>query len=333
MTADPLRPASLDEFQGQEDITGELRIVLKAAKARGEVPPHVLLSGPPGLGKTTLAAIIAHEAGLPFVATSAPALEKPGDLVAVLVSLDQPSVVFVDEIHQLPRAVEETLYSAMEDGRIDIVVAEGTTKARVIRMPIEPFTLVGATTQAGSLGGPFRDRFGHSARLRPYDVPTLASIIVHNAKTIGLPVTEEAAEAVAGRSRGTPRVANRLLRRTHDWATVANLDHVTADDVANALDAFGIDPAGLDRVDRAILKALCVDFGGGPVGLSTLAASTGEAEITIEQAHEPFLMRSGLMARTTRGRVATRAAYVHQDLPVPAHLADTEDTGPAGRLF
>jgi len=317
VSVDPLRPKTLAEFKGQPDISAELNIVLQAAKTRQEVPPHLLFSGPPGLGKTTLAAITARECGLPLVSTAAPSLEKPGDLVALLVGLSEPSVVFVDEIHQLPKAVEETLYSAMEDGRIDIVIGEGSTQARVIPMALESFTLVGATTTSGSLGAPFRDRFGYIGRLTPYDTPTLQQIVAHNSNLIGMEISSSAAGEIALRSRGTPRVANKLLRRVHDWSTVSMVTNIDLLEVNQALSAFGVDEKGLGRVDRSLLLALCENFNGGPVGLSTLAASVGESEITISEEHEPFLMRSGLLARTGRGRIATEAAWLHLDLTPP----------------
>jgi len=324
MSTDPLRPATLAEFTGQDDTVRELSIVLAGASSRQENPPHVLLSGPPGLGKTTLASIIAHEAGLPLVLTSAPMLDKPGDLVSLLVSLDRPSVVFVDEIHRLPRPVEETLYSAMEDGRVDIVLAEGTARAKTISMPLAHLTLVGATTNAGALGAPFRDRFGYIARLRPYDTPTLAQIVSRNAGLLGMHVDTDAAGLIAARSRGTPRIANRLLGRVRDYAGGLGRDHVDAVTADEALTLFGIDPFGLDVVDRDLLTQLCVAFHGGPVGVATLAAAIGESVETLESVHEPYLMRAGLLARTSRGRVATRAAYTHLNLPVPAHLSEPE---------
>lgn len=327
MINDPLRPGRLADFTGQDDVVRELSIVLTAAKSRGEPPHHILLSGPPGLGKTTLAGVIANETGMRLTSTTAPLLEKPGDLVSLLVSLEQPTVVFVDEVHQLPRAVEETLYTAMEDGRIDLVLSEGTARAKTVTMPLVPFTLVAATTRTGLLGAPFRDRFGYIARLRPYEVPALTGIVHRSAGLLGLRLDDAAAHVIASRSRGTPRIANRLLRRVRDWSetigtTGAGIDAAAA---AAALEAFGVDQAGLDSVDREILRALCGQFGGGPVGVATLAAATGEDAVTLQDAHEPFLMRSGLLARTPRGRTATRAAYEHLGLPVPAHL--DEDAG------
>lgn len=317
---DPLRPTSLETFTGQDDVVKELGIILGAARQRETIPPHVLLSGPPGLGKTTLAAIIASTMDLPLVSASAPALEKPGDLASLLVSLNGPSVVFVDEVHQLPKVVEETLYSAMEDGRIDVIISDGATNTRSIPMPLEPFTLVGATTSSGSLGGPFRDRFGYLGRLVPYSTEVLAGIVSHNAETIGLDLTGRAAEIIADRSRGTPRIANRLLRRVHDWATSHGVEQVDESSALAALDTFGVDGKGLGRVDRELLRGLCEHFNGGPVGLGTLAAAVGESEETVAREHEPFLMRSGLIARTPRGRVATVAAWEHLGLPVPTHV-------------
>lgn len=327
---DPLRPEQLSEFAGQPDVVRELRIVLEGAKARGEMPPHLLLAGPPGLGKTTLARIAAAETGVPLVSTAGPAVEKVGDLVALLVSLTRPSVVFIDEIHRLPKAVEETLYTAMEDGRVDVILAEGTTRARAIPMQIEPFTLVGATTKAGMLGGPFRDRFGYTGRLRPYDTDTLATIVARSAQLLGVTLTGDAAATIASRSRGTPRIANQWLRRVRDYAQGHAGPGVTVDDALarDALAAFRVDDAGLDPVDRDVLSALIRNFNGGPVGLSTLAAAVGEDTSTLEEVVEPYLMQIGLLARTPRGRVATAAAYLHLGLQVPAALvADGPDDG------
>jgi Holliday junction DNA helicase RuvB len=264
--------------------------------------------------------------------TTAPALERPGDLISLLVALEVPTVVFVDEIHQLSSQVEELLYSAMEDGKIDMVIAEGTMRAKTVSLPLAPFCLVGATTQLGRLGGPFRDRFGYIGRLKPYDTPTLTAITLRSAGLLDMRgLTEEAAEIIASRSRGTPRLANRHLRRVRDWVHSTGKsvgDTIDKKEAIKALEAFGVDEVGLDSVDRELLTALCVHFHGGPVGVSTLAAAVGEATSTIEETHEPYLMRAGLLARTPRGRMATRAAYKHLDLPIPAHLEDPTITDP-----
>lgn len=327
MTAQ-LRPQTLADFGGQPHISEELSIVLAAARARGEVAPHLLFSGPPGLGKTTLAGIVGHEMAMPSVITSAPALEKPGDLISLLVSLDVPTVVFVDEIHQLPKPVEETLYAAMDDQRVDIVLAEGTARAKVVPMPLVDFTLIGATTTLGNLGGPFRDRFGYTARLRPYTTAALRTIVARNAGLLGLTLHDDAAELIAVRSRGTPRLANRNLHRVRDWVHTrgdATVD-VSAVSAGRALDVFGVDDVGLDSVDRELLAALIDHYDGGPVGVATLAAAIGETVPTVENMVEPYLMRTGLLARTLRGRVATPAAYRHLGRPVPV---DAAEDGPA----
>lgn len=352
---DPLRPARLADFTGQPEVVRELSIILGAAKARREVPPHLLLAGPPGLGKTTLANIVATEAQLPLITTSGPLLEKSGDLVSLLANLNTPSVVFVDEIHRIPKTVEETLYTAMEDSRIDIVIGEGRT-SRVLTVQLEPFTLVGATTRSGDLGEPFRDRFGHIAKLRPYDEDTLAAIVARSAGLLGNTITEDAAHMIASRSRGTPRVANKHLRRVRDFLDSTRADHpghdtgsaadlasqhpATAENTnptidsgltAQALETFGIDPLGLTAADRELLLVLCRDFAGGPVGVETLATAAGEAAATVAEVNEPYLMKSGLLARTPRGRVATAAAYRHLGLEPPVGLALTGEAAPAQR--
>ena len=320
---DPLRPKTLDDFAGQPNVVAELRVILGAAASRGEQPPHLLLSGPPGLGKTTLAGIVASEANAKLATTSGPLLEKPSDLVSLLISLNEPTVVFIDEIHRIPKTVEETLYTAMEDGRIDVIIGEGTHQARTLAMPLEPFVLVGATTRTGLLGGPFRDRFGHTARLKPYDTATLTGIVARSATLLGESITDDAAALIAARSRGTPRIANHLLRRVRDYthmtATGAIIDTVAAE---AACTLFGVDRAGLDSGDRDLLTALCTQFSGRPVGVSTLATTIGETAVTVEEVHEPYLIRSGLLARTPRGRVATAGAYAHLGLPVPVHAQD-----------
>lgn len=312
-----LRPQSLDEFGGQPAVSRELSIILGGAAARGEQPDHILLAGPPGLGKTTLANIVSNETGLPMVTTTGPAIERPGDLVALLTSLSGPSVVFIDEIHRIPATAEEILYTAMEDGRVDIIVGEATT-AQSINLPLPPFVLVGATTQSGMLSAPLRDRFGYIARLRLYDTDALSAIVERSARLLGVGLPTDAAAIIASRARGTPRIANTMLRRVRDWADSQQLDGVGVGDTVAALDAFGIDAVGLDHVGRELLVALCTKFGGGPVGLSTLATSVGDTSETIERVYEPYLMHVGFLARTPRGRVATAAAWRHLGLVPPA---------------
>ena len=311
--SDPLRPARLDEFVGQPEVSRELGIIVSAAVGRDQLPDHLLLVGPPGTGKTTLAHIVAAEAGVPLVTTSGPALERPGDLAGLLTRLGGPSVVFIDEIHRLPRAVEEALYPAMEDQVLDLVIGDGAA-ARPLRLPLSPFCLVGATTQAGLLAAPLRDRFGFTARLRPYSADALAHIVSRSAVLLDTELAYGAAAEIAGRSRGVPRVANAWLRRVRDWAQVHDQAPVTAELAARALDEFGVDRLGLDAMARAILEAVCVTFRGGPVGLNALAATVGEAPETVEVVYEPYLARLGFLARTPRGRVATDAAYAHLDL-------------------
>ena len=323
-----LRPKTLDDFGGQPDVTRELRIVLDAAKQRGELCDHVLLSGPPGLGKTTLAQIIANELKLQYVPVSGPAIEKPGDLASILSGLSANSLLFIDEIHRLPRVAEEVLYTAMEDGRLDIVVGDGV-KAKAISLRLHPFVLVGATTQAGMLSAPLRDRFGYAPRLRLYGEDALTAIVKRSATILHLNVSDEGARAVAVRSRGTPRIANRLVRRVRDWAQINQVSKVDREDVEAAGEAFGIDDKGLDQVARDILQALCETFQGGPVGVNTLAASVGEAPNTIEEVYEPYLMHLRMLARTPRGRVATMAAYEHLGLrPQPAAIEAAIDQLP-----
>lgn len=325
LSTDPLRPETLKEFKGQPDVSRELNILLNASNGRNETPPHVLLSGPPGLGKTTLAGIIAKETNLPIIAVAAPSLTTPNDLSTILINLETPTVLFVDEIHQLPRQVEETLYTAMEDGRLDIVIAENTQRRRVLPMTLAPFTLVGATTRTGLLGAPFRDRFGYIARLTPYDTNTLASIITHNAKKLNVSVDPQASAIIASRSRGTPRIANRLLRRVRDYQHTQPEEIVTVDIAVAAMEAFGVDELGLSSVDRDLLRALCEKFGGGPVGVATLAAVIGETAQAVEEVNEPYLMKSGLLARTPRGRIATASAFTHLGLKIPEHLGITQE--------
>jgi holliday junction DNA helicase RuvB len=311
-----LRPRSLDEVIGQERVREQLSLVLEAARGRERAPDHVLLSGPPGLGKTTLAMIIAAEMGVPLRLTSGPAITHAGDLAAILSGLNDGDVLFVDEIHRMSRAAEEMLYMAMEDFRVDVVIGKGPG-ATAIPLAIPPFTLVGATTRAGLLPGPLRDRFGFTGHLEFYDPAELDLIVRRSAGLLDVRLTDGGAAEIASRSRGTPRIANRLLRRVRDYAQVRADGTVTVDIAHRALDLYEVDRSGLDRLDRAVLDVLCRRFGGGPVGVSTLAVAVGEERETVEEVAEPFLVRSGLLARTPRGRVATPAAWSHLGLPVP----------------
>jgi len=305
-----LRPRRLDEFVGQPKVKNRLRISLEAAVKEGRALDHVLFSGPPGLGKTTLAGIIAAEKGVALRVTSGPALERPGDLAAILSNLQPQDVFFVDEIHRLSRAVEEVLYPAMEDFQLDVVLGKGPT-AQSIRVDLPRFTLVGATTRKGTVTAPLRDRFGIEEKLDYYDPAELAVIVERSAAIIGVGIDDEAARLIAGRSRQTPRIANRLLARVRDYA-VARVDgHINRQVAEEALEVFEVDTLGLDKVDRHILDAVINRFGGGPVGLSTLAIAVGEEPETVEDAYEPFLLQSGLVKRTPRGRVATERAYDH----------------------
>ena len=311
-----LRPRRMEDFIGQADLKERLSILIEAAQSRGEALDHVLFSGPPGLGKTSLAGILANAMEAQFRATSGPALERPGDLAAVLTNLDAGDVLFVDEVHRLPRVVEEVLYPAMEDFQLDIVVGRGPA-ARSIRLDLPPFTLIGATTRVGRVAPPLRDRFGYVARLDFYEQQDLEDIVHRSASILEVEATPEGAEVIAERARGTPRIANRLLRRVRDYATVRADGVVDAATAAEALVVFEVDDRGLDRVDRAILRAVAEKFGGGPVGLSTLAVAVGEESETVEDAYEPFLLQMGLLKRTPRGRVATPAAYEHLGLTPP----------------
>jgi Holliday junction DNA helicase RuvB len=308
-----LRPKGLDEFVGQEAVKEQIAVSIEAAAARGEALDHVLLAGPPGLGKTSLAQILATALDVPFVMTAGPALERKGDIAAFLTALEPRSVFFVDELHRLSRALEETFYPAMEDRKLPITVGQGAG-ARVVTLDLPPFTLVGATTRAGLLSTPLRDRFGIQHRLEPYGVEDLGEIVQRSARILEVELDDAGARAIAARSRGTPRVANRLLKRVRDYAEVRMGGIVTAEAADRALDLLEIDHMGLDRLDREILDAICLRFDGGPVGLSTLAVAVGEEQDTIEDVYEPYLLQQGLLKRTPRGRVATAAAYRHLGL-------------------
>lgn len=311
-----LRPRDLTEFVGQLRVREQLDLVLAGAKLRGQPPDHVLLAGPPGLGKTSLAMIIAAEMGAAIRITSGPALERAGDLAAILSNLVEGDVLFIDEIHRMARPAEEMLYLAMEDYRIDVIVGKGPG-ATSIPLQIAPFTLVGATTRSGQLTSPLRDRFGFTAHMEFYEPAELALIISRSAAILGIELDPTGAATIAGRSRGTPRIANRLLRRVRDYAQVRG-DGVVTERAANeALAVYDVDEVGLDRLDRAVLTALCRSFEGGPVGLTTLAVAVGEEPTTVEEVCEPFLVRVGMLARTPRGRVATSAAWEHLNLPPP----------------
>ena len=311
-----LRPKHLSEFSGQEVVRTQLSLVLDAAIARGAAPDHVLLSGPPGLGKTTLAMIIAAEVNGSLRLTSGPAIQHPGDLAAVLSSLQEGDVLFIDEIHRLARTAEEMLYLAMEDFRVDVMVGKGPG-ATSIPLPLPPFTVVGATTRAGLLPAPLRDRFGFTAHLDYYTHEELAQIVQRNAIKLSAELTSDAAMEIASRSRGTPRIANRLLRRVQDWAQVRGSGVLDLAAAQAALDVFEVDEYGLDRLDRSVLDAICRRFNGGPVGLTTLAVSVGEEPETVETVAEPFLVREGFLVRTPRGRMATPLAWQHLGLAMP----------------
>ena len=315
-----LRPRRLEDFVGQEAVKDQLAVSIAAAVSRDEALDHVLLAGPPGLGKTSLAQILAAELGVPFVQTAGPALERKGDIAAFLTALEPRTIFFVDEIHRLPRALEETFYPAMEDSCLPITVGQGAG-ARVVTLPLPPFTLIGATTRAGLLTTPLRDRFGIQHRLEHYDVDELATIVRRSARLLEVAIQNGGARAIAERSRGTPRVANRLLKRVRDYAEVRGDGVVSARLAAAALDLLEVDHEGLDRLDREILRAICDKFGGGPVGLSTLAVVVGEERDTIEDVYEPYLLQCGLIERTPRGRAATKRAFAHLGLDQPGPLA------------
>jgi len=311
-----LRPKHLAEFIGQATVRSQLQLVLDAARGRGVTPDHVLLAGPPGLGKTTLAMIIAAEMGTSLRLTSGPAIQHAGDLAAILSGLQEGDVLFIDEIHRLARTAEEMLYLAMEDYRVDVVVGKGPG-ATSIPLTLPPFTVVGATTRSGLLPAPLRDRFGFTAHLEFYSTAELESVVHRSAGLLGAPIDTPAAHEVASRSRGTPRIANRLLRRVLDYAQVHGDGTLSLDSARSALELFEVDASGLDRLDRSVLEALCRRFGGGPVGLTTLAVTVGEEAETVETVAEPYLVREGFMVRTARGRAATRQAWEHLGLTPP----------------
>ena len=318
-----LRPNSLADFVGQKQVCENLKVFIEAAKKRGEALDHVLLFGPPGLGKTTLASIVAKELGVGFRATSAPMISKSGDLAAILTNLERNDVLFIDEIHRLNPAIEEVLYSAMEDFALDIIVGKGPS-ARNIRFPLKKFTLIGATTKAGMLASPLRDRFGIINRLEMYTPEQLSVIVMRSAKILKVECDRDGALEIASRSRGTPRIANRLIRRVRDFAEVKAGGVINMEVAKLGLDMLEVDRLGLDRTDRAMLTAMIKKFGGGPVGLDTLAASTGEDAATIEDVYEPYLLQLGFLMRTPRGRVCTPAAYQHLGYAAPARAVQPD---------
>ncbi|MFP5225180.1 MAG: Holliday junction branch migration DNA helicase RuvB [Actinomycetota bacterium] len=308
-----IRPRKLEEFIGQDQVRAQVSLIVEAARNRGVPPDHLLFSGPPGLGKTSLAYIVANELGATLRPTSGPSLERAGDLAAILTNLEEGDVLFIDEIHRLPRPVEEILYQAMEDFQLDVVIGKGPA-ARSIRLEVARFTLIGATTRTGLLTSPLRHRFGYTARLEYYRTPDLVEVCNRSARVLAVELEPDAATEVAGRSRGTPRIANRLLRRVRDFAEVKGDGSVTVDVAREALRMFEVDELGLDALDLALLKTLVEKFGGGPTGLTTLAASLSEEPDTIEDVSEPFLLQAGLIQRTPRGRIATEAAFEHLGL-------------------
>ncbi|MHA7278260.1 Holliday junction branch migration DNA helicase RuvB [Arthrobacter sp. MDT2-2] len=315
-----LRPKNLDDFVGQKRVRRQLSLVLEASRLRGRSADHVLLSGPPGLGKTTLAMIIAAEMNAPLRISSGPAIQHAGDLAAILSSLTDGEVLFLDEIHRMSRPAEEMLYMAMEDLRVDIIVGKGPG-ATAIPLELPPFTLVGATTRAGLLPGPLRDRFGFTGHLEFYSTEELELVLRRSAMLMDMKVNSAAFAEIAGRSRGTPRIANRLLRRVRDWALVHGIDLIDARSASAALDMYEVDARGLDRLDRSVLTALITKFNGGPVGLSTLAIAVGEEPETVETVAEPYLVREGMLGRTPRGRIATASAWKHLGLEMPETVA------------
>ncbi len=318
-----LRPQYLDDYIGQGGVKDNLKIFIEAAKRRGEPLDHVLFYGPPGLGKTTLAGIIANELGVNIKITSGPAIERAGDLAAILTNLEENDVLFIDEIHRLNRSVEEVLYSAMEDYALDIIIGKGPS-ARSIRLDLARFTLIGATTRAGSLSAPLRDRFGVISKFELYTTEELTEILRRTARILGVTAEEESLGEMAKRSRGTPRVANRMLKRIRDFSQVKGNGIIDAEITREALSALGVDELGLERLDREILSGIIERFNGGPVGIDTIAASIGEERVTIEDVYEPYLIQTGLLYRTQKGRMVSPAGYKHMGLP-PAHEEETEE--------